>query len=230
MEEWRKIPTKTCQHFVETYKKRLSAIIAAKGGHTNDHCAELNNAVPTTPMLFMKPSSAYLTESSGPILIPRGCTDLHHEVELGVVIASECRDVSVDTAMSHVGGYALALDMTARDFQEKCKSKGQPWEIAKGFDTSLPVSRFITKEELPEPHNVVLWCKVNGEDRQRGNTREMVFNIPTLLSYISGIFTLQPGDLVLTGTPAGVGPVKAGDLISCGIADLLQCQFAVAQR
>ncbi|KAF2361892.1 Fumarylacetoacetase C-terminal-related [Trinorchestia longiramus] len=204
--------------------------VVAVGRNYRDHCAELNNPVPTTPMLFMKPPSAYLPENTGPILIPRGCTDLHHEVELGVVIGSECRDASADSVMDHVAGYALTLDMTARDFQEKCKSKGSPWEIAKGFDTSLPVSRFLTREEVPDPHNVMLWCKVNGEDRQRGNTDQMVFNIPTLLSYISGIFTLQPGDLVLTGTPAGVGPVRAGDVISCGIEKLIECKFSVAQR
>lgn len=219
------------RQFVQNGRK-----IVAVGRNYRDHCAELNNSVPTTPMLFMKPPSAYLQEGQGPILIPRGCQSLHHEVELAVVIGSVCRDVTEAAVMSHVAGYALTLDMTARDIQEKCKSKGHPWEIAKGFDTSLPVSRFIELQELPDPHAVTLWCQVNGEHRQRGSTDQMVFNIPTLLSFISSTFTLYPGDVVLTGTPAGVGPVTSGDTITCGLdvggdeQTLLKCNFVVAQR
>jgi len=204
--------------------------VVAVGRNYRDHCAELNNAVPTTPMLFMKPASAYLEENKGPILIPYGCRNFHHEVELAVVIGATCRETPEADVMKNVAGYALSLDMTARDFQEKCKEKGTPWEIAKAFDTSLPVSRFISKEELGDPQNVTVWCKVNGEQRQHGNTSDMVFSIPYLLSYISNIFTLEAGDLVLTGTPAGVSQVVAGDKIECGIGELLTCDFEVADR
>jgi len=215
----------TVKNFVKHGRK-----IVAVGRNYRDHRAELNNPVPKVPMLFMKPTTAYLEENNGPIVIPVDCQDLHHEVELAVVVGRRCRDVAAAAVMEHVAGYALALDMTARDLQEQCKSKGQPWEIAKGFDTSLPISRFISKEELPEPQDVELWCKVNGAQRQRGTTADMVFGIPELLAYISRRFTLEAGDLVLTGTPAGVGQVKAGDLITCGVGDVLSLSFTVAGR
>ncbi|KAG7159123.1 Acylpyruvase FAHD1-like [Homarus americanus] len=132
--------------------------------------------------------------------------------------------------MSRVAGYALALDMTARDFQEEAKKNGAPWSLAKGFDTALPVSRFLSTEELKDPTAIKMWCKVNEEMRQDGTTTDMVFSIPYLISYISQYFTLHPGDLVLTGTPAGVGPVQPGDVISAGLGDLLTMKFNVAQR
>jgi len=213
------------KNFVRHGKK-----IVAVGRNYRDHCAELNNPVPKVPMLFMKPSTAYLEENSGPIVIPVDCANMHHEVELGVVVGRRCQAVAAGDAMAHVAGYALALDMTARDLQEQCKSKGTPWEIAKCFDTSLPVSRFVTPEELPDPHNVELWCKVNGEERQRGTTADMVFGIAELVSYISHRFTLEEGDLVLTGTPAGVGQVKAGDTITCGLGKVLTFAFTVQER
>lgn len=204
--------------------------IVAVGRNYRDHCKELGNAVPTKPMLFMKPPSSYLEEGAGSILIPRGCQDFHHEIELGVVIGETCRDVPESEVLGKVAGYALTLDMTARDFQEEAKKKGNPWTLAKCFDTALPVSRFITKEELKDPSNVRIWCKVNGEDRQDGNTSDMVFPIATLVSYISKYFTLHPGDLVLTGTPAGVGAVTAGDTLTAGLGDILTMEFSVAQK
>ncbi|XP_045624435.2 oxaloacetate tautomerase FAHD1, mitochondrial [Procambarus clarkii] len=204
--------------------------IVAVGRNYRDHCAELGNAVPTKPLLFMKPPSSYLEEGLGPILIPRGSSSCHHEVELGVVIGSVCRDVSENDAMSRVAGYALALDMTARDFQEEAKKTGNPWTMAKCFDTALPISRFLSTKELSDPSAVKLWCKVNEEMRQNGTTADMVFSIPYLISYISQYFTLHPGDLVLTGTPAGVGPVLPGDVISAGLGDLITMKFNVAQR
>ncbi|MCL4134772.1 UNVERIFIED_CONTAM: hypothetical protein GTU68_049825 [Idotea baltica] len=178
----------------------------------------------------MKPPSSYLIEETGPILIPRGCSELHHEVELGVVIKSKCQDVKEQDAMKHVGGYALTLDMTARDFQNEAKAKGNPWAMAKCFDTALPVSRFIKLEEIKDPSNVNLWCKVNDVDRQKGATSDMVFSISYLISHISKYFTLEAGDLVLTGTPAGVGPVVEGDVISCGIENLVEMKFDVRKK
>ncbi|XP_066985136.1 oxaloacetate decarboxylase, mitochondrial-like isoform X1 [Macrobrachium rosenbergii] len=204
--------------------------IIAVGRNYRDHCAELGNQVPTKPLLFMKPPSSYLEVGTGPIQIPKGCTDFHHEVELGIVIGETCRDVTEDQVMSRIAGYALTLDMTARDFQEEAKKKGTPWTLAKCFDTSLPVSRFITTKELADPANVTLWCKVNDEIRQNGNTADMIFSIPHLISYISQYFTLQPGDLVLTGTPAGVGPVSPGDSITAGLGDIVSMKFDVIQR
>jgi len=119
--------------------------------------------------------------------------------------------------------------------QDTLKKKGHPWEMAKAFDTSCPVSFFVPKESIPDPQNVNLWCKVNGESRQNGNTKDMIFTIPYLISYISQFFTLEPNDVVLTGTPSGVGPVKAGDVIQGGLANMyndnvVQFEFKVEQK
>jgi len=151
-------------------------------------------------------------------------------VELGVVIGSTACCVSDAAAVDHIGGYALALDMTDRDAQSRAKKSGLPWTLGKGFDTSCPVSQFIEKSSIADPHNVDLWLNVNGVTRQRDSTCLMIFSIPYLISWISHHMTLEPGDLILTGTPAGVGAVYAGDHIDCGIADLLTMAFDVESR
>jgi len=203
--------------------------VVAVGRNYADHAKELGNAVPTKPLLFMKPTSAYITAGQS-IQIPQGCNDLHHEIELGVVLGKQARKITEDEAMSCVGGYCLALDMTARDFQDEAKKKGHPWTLAKMFDTSLPVSPLIPLDALPDPHNVSLWCKVNGELRQEGNTKDMIFTLPRLISYISTYFTLNEGDLILTGTPSGVGPVLEGDVITGGIPGVMEIKFPVAKE
>lgn len=152
---------------------------------------------------------------------------MHHEVELGVVIGEAGRQVSESDAMKHVAGYALALDMTARDLQAAAKKSGGPWTIAKGYDTFCPISRFVTKDELKDPQDTRLWLQVNGVIKQDGNTRDMVFAIPHLISYISRIMSLEPGDLILTGTPSGVGPVKPGQTITAGLAGIIEMKFTV---
>jgi acylpyruvate hydrolase len=210
--------------FVEIGRK-----IVAVGRNYRDHAAELGNAVPEVPLLFMKPASSYITEGSL-IKIPKGCSSLHHEIELGIVIGKKGTDIPENSAMNHVAGYVLALDMTARDFQNVAKTKGHPWDLAKGFDTSCPVSSFIPKESIPDPNNVNLWCKVNGEMKQNGNTKDMIFKIPYLISYISQYFTLEPNDVILTGTPAGVSGVKFGDVIQGGLGELVQFEFKVQQK
>ena len=129
--------------------------------------------------------------------------------------------------MNHIAGYILALDMTARDFQEEAKNKGQPWSLAKGFDTSCPVSDFIEKSKLSDPGNTNLWLKVNGDMKQNGTTSDMIFDIPHLISYISRYFRLEEGDVILTGTPEGVGPVGNGDTIEAGLGDLVSFKFKV---
>lgn len=159
--------------------------------------------------------------------VPPGCKKLHHEVELGVVIGKTATSVAESNAMDHVGGYALALDMTARDIQDAAKKLGWPWTFAKGFDTALPISDFIPKAEISNPDHVHLWLKVDGELRQDGNTQDFIFKIPQLISYISQSITLEEGDLILTGTPKGVSPVKPGQTIVCGLADKIEMTFPV---
>ncbi len=153
-----------------------------------------------------------------------------HEIELGVVISSTCKRVSEAEASKYIGGYLLALDLTARDFQSDAKKNGLPWALAKGFDTSCPVSPVIPVSAIANPQEVELLCRVNGQLRQKGNTADMIFNIPYLISYISSYFTLEEGDLILTGTPAGVGPIKSGDKIEGEIPNVVKFAFDVIQR
>ena len=161
--------------------------------------------------------------------MPPRVSELHYEVELGVVIGKGGRDIPKSSALTHVAGYALALDMTARNLQSEAKTKGHPWSVAKGYDTFCPVSEFIPAERL-DCSRCSLWLRVDGEERQRGSTSDMIFPVPDLLAFISSIFTLEPGDLVLTGTPEGVGPVAAGQTITAGVDDLLEMSFPVVAR
>ena len=200
--------------------------IVCVGRNFKDHCLELNNPIPKKPLIFMKPTTSYVVQGN-PIKIPKGCHDMHHEVELGIVISKDGFEISENNAMEHVGGYCLALDLTARDWQSEAKNKGKPWCFAKGFDTSCPVSEFIPLESIDDPHNVNLWLNVNGNERQNGSTNEMIFSIPFLISHISQVMTLQRGDVILSGTPKGVGPLVSGDSVECGIDSLAKISFTV---
>ncbi|XP_040373628.1 probable acylpyruvase FAHD1, mitochondrial isoform X2 [Rosa chinensis] len=173
------------------------------------HAKELGNAVPKEPVLFLKPTSSYL-ENGGTIEIPHPLQSLDYEVELAVIISKKARDVPQAKSMDYVGGYALALDMTAREIQATAKSAGLPWTIAKGQDTFTPISSVLSLATVPDPDDLELWLKVDGEVRQKGLSKDMIFEIPFLISHISSIMTLLEGDnnVILTGTPRAVGPVK----------------------
>ncbi|WVZ12165.1 hypothetical protein V8G54_016695 [Vigna mungo] len=207
----------------------LSTKIVAVGRNYAAHAKELGNAVPKEPVLFLKPTSSYL-KNGGTIQIPHNEASLHHEVELAVVIAKKARDVSESSAMDYVAGYALALDMTARDLQTAAKSAGLPWSLAKGQDTFTPISSILPKTAVPNPDDIELWLKVDEEIRQKGSTKDMIFKIPFLISYISSVMTLFEGDVILTGTPPGVGPVKEGQIITAGVTGLVDVQFNVERR
>jgi acylpyruvate hydrolase len=152
---------------------------------------------------------------------------LHHEVELGIVIGKPGKYIKEENAMEHVNGYVLALDMTCRHVQEKLKKQGHPWLLAKGFDTSCAISEFLPKEKIQNVNDVNLKLWVNGKLKQDGNTSDMIFKIPFLLSYISKYFKLEYGDLVLTGTPKGVSGVRDGDVIEAELNDLVKIKFPV---
>ncbi|KAL9407765.1 hypothetical protein AB3S75_046331 [Citrus x aurantiifolia] len=203
--------------------------IVAVGRNYAAHAKELGNAVPKEPVLFLKPTSSYLG-NGGTIEVPHPLDSLHHEVELAVVIGQKARDVPETTAMDYVGGYAVALDMTAREIQSSAKSAGLPWTVAKGQDTFTPISSVLPKSAVPDPHNLELWLTVDGEIRQKGSTKDMIFKIPYLISHISSIMTLFEGDVILTGTPQGVGPVKVGQKITAGITGLLDVHFDIEKR
>ena len=162
--------------------------------------------------------------------LPYKVSEIHNEVELGIVMGSTACCVSEAAAVDHIGGYALALDMTDREAQSRAKKSGLPWTLGKAFDTSCPVSPFIEKSLIADPQNVDLWLNVNGVSHQRASTADMIFSIPYLISWISHHMTLEPGDLILTGTPAGVSPVRAGDHIDCGIGDLVKMSFTIESR
>lgn len=189
------------------------------GRNYADHVSELNNQKPKQPFFFLKPPSSMLLPSEGPVLQPSGVT-MHYEVELGLVIGKTVKDLDTDDdaeALQYIDSYLLAIDMTGRNVQDEAKRKGLPWSIAKGFDTFLPVAGPISKEVVKDPMNVELYLKVNGKDRQRDSTELMLFRIARQLSDISRVMTLEKGDVVLTGTPKGVGKVAAGDVMEAGL-------------
>ena len=171
------------------------------GRNYADHIAELGNAVPERPIIFMKPASSVIGEGEE-IVIPSYSNDCHHEAELALLIGTGGTAIPVDRVMQHIAGYGVAIDLTLRDVQSEQKKKGLPWEIAKGFDTACALSAFVPAASVPNPQDVRITLSVNGEPRQDGSTALMINRIAELVSYISGIFTLVPGDLILTGTPA----------------------------
>ncbi|KIM86234.1 hypothetical protein PILCRDRAFT_816165 [Piloderma croceum F 1598] len=191
--------------------------IVAIGRNYADHVKELRNTIPKEPFFFLKPTTSYV-ESGGKVEIPRGIV-AHHEVELGVVIGKGGRDILQQNADLHVAGYALAVDMTARNLQEEVKKKGLPWSAVKGFDTFTPIGPFVVRSSIIDPHNLNLSLKINGAIKQNGNTADMLFRIPRLIEHVSSIMTLEEGDLILTGTPSGIGPVVSGDEVDCALAD-----------
>ncbi|KAK5009520.1 hypothetical protein LTR60_005181 [Cryomyces antarcticus] len=189
------------------------------GRNYADHIAELNNKRPKQPFFFLKPPSSILLPKAGPVLGPRGVS-LHYEVELALVVGKTVRDLDPEDtqgALDAIDAYLLSIDMTARNVQDEAKRKGLPWSIAKGFDTFLPISNMIPKSAIPDPHNAHIWLSVNNEMRQADSTELMLFRIPRQLSDISRVMTLEKGDIVLTGTPKGVGRVGSGDVMRAGM-------------
>lgn len=166
--------------------------------------------------------------------IPKDCMDMFYEVELGVVIGRTACDVSEEEAMNYVAGYALALDMTAQDFAMVAKAAGMPWSLAKGFDTACPISPFIPKSRIKRISDVRLWLKIEDSVQQDSPTTDMIFSVPYLISYISQYITLEQGDLILTGSPAGQGPVVSGETIEAGLdvgkENIVTMKFKVEQK
>lgn len=192
-----------------------------------EHIRELGNDTPTQPVLFMKPSSSVIGDGEV-IHIPAYSQECHHEVELALIIGSGGKDIPEGEALGHIAGYGVALDMTLRDVQNELKKKGLPWEIAKGFDTSCPLSEFVAGEEVGDPQTLRLRLVINGEVRQDGTTDHMIHSVRQIVSHVSTIFTLEPGDVILTGTPSGVGPVRSGDRLQAELVGLVRLEVMVA--
>ncbi len=176
-----------------------------------EHAKELNNAVPTKPLIFMKPPTALLLEDK-PFYYPDFTKNLHHEVEVVLKICKNGKAIQPEFAHRYYDKIALGIDFTARDVQDDLKAKGQPWEIAKGFDNSAVLSEFVPLTDF-NASDISFHLTKNGEKVQIGSTKDLIFSFDTVVSYISKFFTLQQGDLIYTGTPEGVGAVKIGDVL-----------------
>jgi fumarylpyruvate hydrolase len=162
------------------------------------------------PFFFMNPATAIVPDGATHA-IPVGSKDEHHQIELVVAIGTKARDASVERALEHVWGYGVGLDMTRRDLQGEAKKLGRPWEMGKAFDESAPCTDLRPASALGHPKRGAIWLDVNGERRQSGDIAQMIWSVPEQIAYLSRLVTLLPGDLIYTGTPAGVGPVRAGD-------------------
>jgi 5-carboxymethyl-2-hydroxymuconate isomerase len=192
-----------------------------------EHIRELGNEVPDRPVFFMKPASSVIGEGER-IVIPAFSQDCQHEVELAILIGCTIKGISVTDALSAVAGYGVAIDLTLRDVQGELKSKGLPWEVAKAFDTACPLSDFVAAEAVGDPQNLTIALKVNGEVRQQATTALMLRPIPQLIAEIAAIFTLEAGDVILTGTPAGVSRLCSGDQVTATIAEVGSLNVTVA--
>ncbi|RZC41037.1 acylpyruvase FAHD1, mitochondrial [Asbolus verrucosus] len=208
-------------HFVRNGKK-----IIGVAANYKSLIKILQRPIPQVPDFFLKPTSSYITQKQ-PIIIPKGFS-VNEEIELGVIIGQNGKHITEDQAMEYIGGYCVALDMTATCRMKEARSKGGSWTLGKGFDTACPVSEFIPKSKISDPHNVQLWCTVNGDPRQDGNTNDLIFSIPKLIAFTSQYITLERNDLIITGSPPGMGPVHPGDQIEGGIRDLITIKYCVA--
>jgi uncharacterized protein (TIGR00369 family) len=194
--------------------------ILAVGRNYADHIAEMGHAPAVPPVLFLKPPSA-LVHDGGVVALPTGLGAVHHEVELVAVIGRAGRAIDEGAALDHVLGYAVGLDLTLRDLQNEAKKKGEPWDLAKGFDGSAPVSLVVALENAGDVSNLPISLDVNGQRRQEGSTAQMLHGVAQLVAYASRWITLERGDLLFTGTPAGVGPLVAGDRVVARLSDLV---------
>jgi acylpyruvate hydrolase len=189
------------------------------GQNYADHAKEMGSTAPSSPVIFLKPNSAVIANGED-IVIPKFSSNLHHEVELTVLIGRGGKNIPEAQAMEHVAGYGVGLDMTMRDRQLEAKKAGMPWSIAKGFDTSAPLSPFVDAERVADPHSLEILLSVNGSVRQHSTTSNMIFRIDTVIAFLSSVFTLAEGDIIYTGTPEGVGPVLPGDVIDASIGGI----------
>lgn len=190
--------------------------ILAVGRNYQEHIAEMAAPADSQPVFFLKPGTA-IVHDGGTVRIPEGLGQAHHEVELVVVIGKEGRAIPVAAALDHVLGFAVGLDMTLRDLQAEAKKRGEPWALSKGFDASAPVSLVAPRDEVGDAGDLRITLDVSGERRQAASTSQMIHKVPDLVSRASALMTLEPGDLLFTGTPAGVGPVVPGDVLEARI-------------
>jgi 2-keto-4-pentenoate hydratase/2-oxohepta-3-ene-1,7-dioic acid hydratase in catechol pathway len=200
--------------------------IIAIGRNYAEHAKELNNPVPGVPVIFMKPDTALLKDNK-PFYHPDFSEDIHHEIEIVLKISKEGKHISEKFATNYYDEIALGIDFTARDIQSRHKEKGLPWELAKAFDNSAPVSTFLPKTQFADLRNLNFTLDVNGQTRQIGNTSNMLFSFEYIIAFASKYITLKKGDLIFTGTPQGVAKVNVGDRLEGYLEDQQLLNFFV---
>ena len=190
------------------------------GRNYADHAAEMGHDPDREPPFFFTKPATAVVPNGGRLPFPTATDDLHHEVELVVALASGGERILAERALAHVFGYAVGLDMTRRDLQATAKEMGRPWDMAKGFDRSAPISTLRRVDEIGHPDAGPMALRVNGQVRQEGDLAQQIWKVPETIAYLSTLVELRPGDLVMTGTPAGVGPVVPGDILEGEIAGI----------
>ena len=200
--------------------------IIAIGRNYAEHAKELNNPVPAVPVIFMKPDTAIIKDNK-PFYHPDFSEDVHHEIEIVLKISKEGKHISEKFAASYFDEVALGIDFTARDIQSLHKEKGLPWELAKAFDGSAPISNFVPKSKFANIYDLNFKLDINGEVRQQGNTRDLLFPFENIIAFVSQYITLKKGDLIFTGTPPGVSKVKVGDRLEGYLEDEKLLDFYV---
>lgn len=200
--------------------------IVCVGRNYDEHIKEMSATKTSDPVLFLKPATSILNEGN-PIELPSYSSEIHHEIELALLIANEAKSIRPEEWKYYVAGVAIALDLTLRDHQTAAKKKGLPWSVSKGFDGACPIGSFVKLENIKNINDLNIELTINDKIRQSGNTNQMIFSPGKLLEYISSIFTLEKGDVILTGTPSGVGPLQSGDSIKGRIENIGEINFKV---
>jgi acylpyruvate hydrolase len=185
------------------------------GRNYAEHAKEMKSEVPTEPVFFLKPETALLKDKD--FYYPEFTKDLHHEVEIVLKISKNGKHIAEEFASQYYNEIGIGIDFTARDLQMKCKEKGLPWEKAKAFDNAAPIGDFVPKENFASLKNISFQLSINGNQRQVGNTKDLIFSFEKIISYVSQFITLKTGDLIFTGTPEGVSAVHVGDILEASI-------------
>lgn len=190
------------------------------------HARELNNEIPDKPVFFLKPDTS-LIRNNAPFYYPDFSSDIHHEVEIVIKINRLGKNIDRKFAHRYYSELGVGIDFTARDLQNECKTKGLPWEISKAFEGAAPVGKFLPKSSFPDLNNISLRLDINGKTVQNGTTANMLFSFDAIIEYVSRFFPLKIGDLIYTGTPEGVGPIKIGDHLQAFLNDQLLLDFKI---
>jgi len=197
------------------------------GRNYAEHAIEMGHDPNREDPFFFQKNPDTIVKNGGDFPYPDASKDVHHELEMVVALKSGGKNIAVDKALDHVFGYAVGLDMTRRDLQGEAKKAGRPWEVGKAFEAAAPCSEIVPASDIGHPSKGAVWLKVNGETKQKGDLNQLIWKVPEMISYLSGLFELKAGDLIYSGTPAGVGPVKRGDALHGGVDGVGELKITV---